>query len=51
MDPVEPTEVQIGAVHDIDRSRLEGNLVEDVDLVNPAMGNDGNRRDVAPQIQ
>jgi len=51
IDPVETAEVQIGAVEDVDGPRLDGDLVEDVDFVNPAGGDDGNRRDVAPQIQ
>ena len=51
VDAVKPAEVQIGAIEDVDGPRLDGDLVEDVDFVNPAGGDDGNRRDVAPQIQ
>jgi len=51
MDAVEAAEVQIGSIEDVDGPRFDGDLVEDVDLVNPAGGDDGNRRDVAPKIE
>ena len=46
MDRVESGEVQVGAVHDVERSRFECDLIEDVDVVDFGVGDEDDGRDV-----
>ena len=48
---VETGEVEIGAVHDVEGSRLRGHDVEDVDVVEPAFGDVNECGDVAAQVE
>lgn len=48
---MDAVEVKIGTIEDVDGPCRDGDLVEDVDFINAAGGDDSNRRDVAPQIQ
>src|SRR5881227_4055211 len=47
----EPLEIQIGAVHDIKRTRLGDQKVENVDVVDIPLGDVDEARDRAAQIQ
>ncbi len=51
VDGVQTGKVEIAAIEDIDGAGFYGNLVEDVDLVNLAVGYDNHVGDTAPQIQ
>jgi len=45
MDPVQTGEVEITAIHDVDRSSFDEQFVEDVDIGEFARGNPYYRRD------
>ena len=51
MDRVKPGEVQVGAVQNIERSRFECDLIEDVDVVYLGMGDKDHGGYVAVQIE
>ena len=48
---VEALEIDVAAVHDVERAGLGQDLVEDVDVVHFAVGNADKRGDVAVQVQ
>jgi len=48
---VQAREIEISAIHYIERARLEAELVQNVDLVHLAMCNDYNSWDIAAQIE
>lgn len=50
-DFVEAGKIEIAAIHDVDGSQLDDQLVEDIDIVNFPRGDDDHRRDVPVQIQ
>ena len=47
VDFVKPFEVQITSVHDIERAGFEDQLVEDIDVVNFAISDNDDRRNIA----
>jgi len=51
MDGIEPLEVQIPAVHYIERTRFRNEQVQDVDIMCSSFGNVDKFRDTAAQIQ
>src|SRR5205807_10126556 len=48
-EDVEALEIHVAAIHDIERSGLRRNLVEDVDVMHFAAGNADKRGDIAMQ--
>src|ERR1039458_10602381 len=44
-------EVDVSAIHDIDGTRLGQQLIEDIDVVQLAVADEDEGRDIAPQIQ
>ena len=51
MQGVDPGEVDVAPVHDIKASRLEGNPVEDVHVVELALRDVDEARDTAAQVE
>lgn len=51
MQGMQPPKVEKATIHHVEASRLEGNLVEDVDLVQFAVGDMDKRRDIPAQIE
>ena len=51
MDRVQPGEVQVGAVQDVECSRFECDLIEDVDVVDFGVGDEDDGGDVVLQIE
>lgn len=51
MQPVQPREIQIAAIHDVERARLDRQEFEDIHHVPLAVGDVGESRSGAPQIQ
>lgn len=51
MQRVEPGEVDIASIHHVKAASLERNLIEDIDIVQFAVGNMDKGRNVAPQIE
>ncbi len=51
MQGMQPPKVEKAAIHHVEASRLEGKLVEDVDLVQFAVGDMAKRRDIPAQIE
>jgi len=51
MNTMKPGKIQIAPVHDVEGSRFEGQIVEDVDVVNLAGGNNDKGRNASLQIQ
>lgn len=51
MDSIKAIEIQIPAVDDVKGSRLEDQLIEDVDIVDFAMSDDHERGDTSPKVQ
>ena len=51
LNRVESRKIEIAAIHDVDGRRLDGQLVEDIDIVNLARGNDYDRGNIPMQIQ
>jgi len=43
--------IEIATVEDIDGARFDGNLIENIDLVDLSVGNDNYCGNAAPQIQ
>ena len=48
---VKAREVEIAAIHDVNRAWLQQKLVEDIDVVNLAIGDNDRSRNVSAQIQ
>jgi len=51
VNPVEPTEIDIGSIHDVDGTGFENEFVEDIDLVNFPRSNADEHGDGTTQIQ
>jgi len=51
MDPVKTGEVQIPSIHDVDRTRLQGHGVQQVDVVDSALGDIDHRGNAPSQIE
>ena len=51
MDRVEPGEVQVGAIQDIEGSGFVCDLIEDVDVVDLGVGDEHDGGDVVLQIE
>lgn len=51
MNPVKAGKVYIRSIHDVDGAGLDEEFVENIDVVNVAMGNADHHRDIAPQVQ
>ncbi len=51
MQFVQAREVEVTAIHHVERARLEDKLIENVDLVHLAMCNDHNSWDAAAQVE
>lgn len=47
----EPIEVDVSAIHDVDGTGLGQQLIEDIDVVQLAVADEDEGRDIAPQIQ
>jgi len=50
-EEVETLEIQVASVHDVERSSLRHNLVEDLDIVDFAVGNADKRWDIAMEVE
>ena len=50
-EDVKALEIDVAAVHDVERPGLGQNLVEDVDVMHLAVGNADKRGDIAMQIE
>src|SRR5207237_6528160 len=50
-EDVETLEIHVAAIHDVERSGLRRNLVEDVDVMHFAGGNADKRGDILVQVQ
>ena len=48
---VKTGKVEVAAIHQVNRSRLESQAFENVDLVRPAIGDNRQNRDVSAQVQ
>ncbi len=48
MDAIEPGKVPVRAVQDVEAPGFDRDLIEKVDLVNLSLGDENDRRDVAP---
>ena len=51
MHSIEAGKIEITAIHDVNRTGLHHELVEDIDVVNLASGNNNKGRNVAAQVQ
>ena len=51
MKATEPIEVDVSAIHDVDGTGLGHQLIEDIDVVQLAVADEDEGRDIAPQIQ
>ena len=51
MDRIKPGKVQVGTVQDVEGSRFECDLIEDVDVVDLGVGDEDDGGDVALQIE
>ena len=51
VDHMQTGKIEIAAIEDIDGARFDGNLIEDVDLVDLSVGYDDHRGNSAPQIK
>ena len=51
LDPVKPGEIEIAPIHQIEGSRFQEEMVEDIDIVDLAVGNKDNGRNTSMQIQ
>jgi len=49
-DTVKPRKIEVSAVENIDASRFDGDLVEEVDIVNRSIGNPDKHRDGAGEV-
>jgi len=47
---MEPFKIQISAIHDVERTRLRNQDIEDIDIVASAVGDFDKRRDTSPQV-
>ena len=50
-DVVKPSEIQVAAIHDVEGSGLEDQLIQEMDVVNSPVCDDDNRRNIAAQVQ
>src|SRR5205823_12165294 len=50
-EDVKTLEIQVAAIHDVERSGLRRNLVEDVDVMHFAVGNADKRGDIAMEVE
>src|SRR5208283_157262 len=51
IDSVKPGEIEIAPIHEIEGTRFQEEIVENIDIVNFAMGNKDNGRNISMQIQ
>ena len=51
MKATEPIEVDVSAIHDVDGTGLGHQLIEDIDVVQLAVADEDEGRDIAPQIK
>ena len=51
MQQIEPLEIEVAAVHDIDRAWLWDKLIEDVHVMEFPLGYGDKRRDVAAEVK
>ena len=51
MNTIQPGEIQISAIHQINGSGFPVDLIEDVDLVGFAIGNNDNGGNAAAQVE
>ncbi len=51
VQPVQPSEVQVAAIQDVEGPGLDDELIEDVHVVHPARRDEQHAGDIAPQVQ
>jgi len=51
VEPIETLEVNVSAVHDVDRAGLGNELIQDIYVVDSGMRNLYKNRDIAPKVQ